>query len=95
MSSHDQVRSFIERIIRLKEEQDTIGDDIKDVYAEAKSVGYDKTAIGNVVSHLRKVSKKGADTVAEQGAIFDLYLAAYEGRSSDDSHPHARERGAA
>lgn len=94
MSSHDQVRSFIERIIRLKEEQDAIGDDVKDVYAEAKSFGLDKTALGSVVSHLRRVSKKGADTVAEQGAIFDLYLAAYEGRD-DASHAHARERDAA
>ncbi|MDW9839257.1 DUF2312 domain-containing protein [Sinorhizobium meliloti] len=84
MTSDVQIRAFIDRILRLKEEQDTIGEDIRDIYAEAKSMGFDKTAMGNVVAHLRKVAKKGPDTVAEQGAIFDLYLCAYEGKS-----PHA------
>lgn len=84
MTSDVQIRAFIDRILRLKEEQDTIGEDIRDIYAEAKSMGFDKTAMGNVVAHLRKVAKKGHDTVAEQGAIFDLYLCAYEGKT-----PHA------
>ncbi|QKN14745.1 DUF2312 domain-containing protein [Sinorhizobium meliloti WSM1022] len=84
MTSDAQIRALIDRILRLKEEQDTIGEDIRDIYAEAKSMGFDKTAMGNVVAHLRKVAKKGHDTVAEQGAVFDLYLCAYEGKS-----PHA------
>lgn len=84
MTSDAQIRAFVDRILRLKEEQDTIGEDIRYIYAEAKSMGFDKTAMGNVVAHLRKVAKKGHDTVAEQGAIFDLYLCAYESKS-----PHA------
>lgn len=87
MTSDAQIKAFIDRILRLKEEQDTIGEDIRDIYAEAKSMGFDKTAMGNVVAHLRKVSKKGHDTVAEQGAIFDLYLCAYEGKSSHAPAP--------
>ncbi|MGN7734403.1 DUF2312 domain-containing protein [Ensifer sp. 22564] len=81
MSAEGQIKAFIDRILRLKEEQDVIGDDIRDVYAEAKGMGFDKTAMGNVVAHLRKVAKKGSETVAEQGAIFDIYLAAYEGHA--------------
>ncbi|RVK94005.1 DUF2312 domain-containing protein [Sinorhizobium meliloti] len=92
MTSDAQIKAFIDRILRLKEEQDTIGEDIRDIYAEAKSMGFDKTAMGNVVAHLRKVAKKGHDTVAEQGAIFDLYLCAYEGKSSHAPAPaRARE----
>ncbi|QGJ74714.1 GapR family DNA-binding domain-containing protein [Sinorhizobium meliloti] len=92
MTSDAQIRAFIDRILRLKEEQDTIGEDIRDIYADAKSMGFDKTAMGNVVAHLRKVAKKGHDTVAEQGAIFDLYLCAYEGKSSHAPAPaRARE----
>ncbi|MDW9823693.1 GapR family DNA-binding domain-containing protein [Sinorhizobium meliloti] len=87
MTSDAQIRAFIDRILRLKEEQDTIGEDIRDIYAEAKSMGFDKTAMGNVVAHLRKVAKKGHDTVAEQGAIFDLYLCAYEGKSAHAPAP--------
>lgn len=81
MSAEGQIKAFIDRILRLKEEQDVIGDDIRDIYAEAKGMGFDKTAMGNVVAHLRKVAKKGSETVAEQGAIFDIYLAAYEGHA--------------
>ncbi len=81
MRAEGQIKAFIDRILRLKEEQDVIGDDIRDIYAEAKGMGFDKTAMGNVVAHLRKVAKKGFETVAEQGAIFDIYLAAYEGHA--------------
>lgn len=38
--ARDQLRAFIERIERLEEEKKTIADDIKDVYGEAKGMGY-------------------------------------------------------
>ena len=76
-SGEKRLRSLIERILRLKEEQDTISEDIKEIYAEAKGEGYDKTAMGQVVAHLRKIDKKGADAVAERQTMFDLYLDAY------------------
>jgi uncharacterized protein (UPF0335 family) len=37
----DRLRSIIERIERLEEERKSLGDDIKDIYAEAKSAGFD------------------------------------------------------
>jgi uncharacterized protein (UPF0335 family) len=39
--SAEQLRLFIERIERLEEEKKGISDDIKDVYNEAKSTGYE------------------------------------------------------
>lgn len=36
----DHLRSFIERIERLEEEKKAIAEDLKEVYAEAKSVGF-------------------------------------------------------
>lgn len=78
MSADAEIKAFVERVLRLKEEQDTLGEDIREVYAEAKGRGYDKTVLGNVVSHLRKVAKLGHDTLSEREAIFDLYLTAYE-----------------
>ncbi|MRN44972.1 MULTISPECIES: GapR family DNA-binding domain-containing protein, partial [unclassified Brucella] len=36
-----QLRAFIERIERLEEEKKTLGDDIKEVYAELKGSGFD------------------------------------------------------
>jgi uncharacterized protein (UPF0335 family) len=86
MTSQSQIKAFVDRILRLKEEQDALRDDIKDIYAEAKGLGFDKTAIGNVVSHVRKIGKKGDDAVAATTANFEMYLAAYEGRT----HAYAR-----
>lgn len=45
----DQLRLFIERAERLHEERKGIGDDIRDVYAEAKSNGYDVPTMKKIV----------------------------------------------
>ena len=65
-----QLRAFIERVERLEEEKQTIGDDIKEVYAEAKGTGFDIKAIRTIV-RLRKL-----DTAERQEAeaILDLYM---------------------
>nr|WP_246802592.1 GapR family DNA-binding domain-containing protein [Ensifer sp. ENS02] len=46
MSAEGQIKAFIDRILRLKEEQDVIGDDIRDIYAEAARAGICKTTLG-------------------------------------------------
>lgn len=78
MNANDQLRAFIDRILRLKEEQDNIGADIREVYAEAKAAGFDKTALGQVVGLLRKKGKD-AEKFEEQSTLVDMYMAAYEG----------------
>ena len=78
MSADARVRSFVDRILRLKQEQDDLAKDIRDIYAEAKGEGYNKTAMGEVVAHLRRVEKKGEDAVRSALSDFDLYLDAYE-----------------
>jgi uncharacterized protein (UPF0335 family) len=80
----DELRQFVERILRLKEEADGIASDIKDVYAEAKGRGYDKTALGDLVTHLRKDPAK----IAEREALFDLYLERYQ--NAPRTHAGAR-----
>ena len=70
--SDDQLRLFIERVERLEEEKKGIADDIRDVYSEAKSQGYD-TKIMKQVVRLRKMS---ADDRQEMETILDLYKAA-------------------
>ena len=56
----DQLRLFIERIERLEEEKKGIADDVKDVYAEAKSNGYDTKTMRAIV-RLRKMEKHALD----------------------------------
>ena len=71
-ATDDRLRLLVERIERLDEEQRGIGDDKKDVYGEAKAVGYDPKIIRKVVQ-LRRMKP---DDRAEQEAILDVYKAA-------------------
>lgn len=71
-SGDDRLRLLIERVERLEEDKKGISDDIKDVYAEAKAVGYDPKIMRKVVS-LRKMKP---DDRAEQDAILDTYKVA-------------------
>jgi uncharacterized protein (UPF0335 family) len=68
----DRLRLLIERIERLEEEKKGISEDIKDVYSEAKAVGYDATIVRQVV----KLRKMRADDRREMEAILDTYKAA-------------------
>ena len=50
----DKLKSFIERLERLSEEKNNINLDIKDVFSEAKSIGYDPTIMRKILA-LRKM----------------------------------------
>lgn len=58
--SAEQLRLLIERVERLEEEKKGISDDIKDVYAEAKSTGFDVKTMKRIVA-LRKMEKHHRD----------------------------------
>lgn len=68
----DQLRLFIERIERLEDEKKGIGDDIKDVYSEAKSTGYDTKAMRDIV-RIRKIERHAR---IEHEGIVETYKAA-------------------
>jgi uncharacterized protein (UPF0335 family) len=65
----DRLKSFVERIEKLEEERKAIGGDIRDVYSEAKGVGYDVKTMRKIVS-LRKMDAADRD---EQEALLDTY----------------------
>jgi uncharacterized protein (UPF0335 family) len=67
-----QITTFVERIERISQDKQTFADDIKQVYAEAKSNGFDTKAIREIVK-LRKID---ANARQEQEAILDLYKSA-------------------
>jgi uncharacterized protein (UPF0335 family) len=68
----DQLRLFIERIERLEEEKKGIADDVKDVYLEAKSNGYDVKTMRAIV-RLRRMEKNARQ---EADALLETYRAA-------------------
>ena len=71
-NSDDRLRLLIERVERLEEEKKGIADDIRDVYAEAKAVGYDARIMRQIV-RLRKMTP---DDRREMETVLDLYKAA-------------------
>jgi len=91
MTADKQLKAYIDRVLRLKEEQDSTGDDIREIYAEAKAEGYDKTIMGKLVAHLRRELKQGAGAVAEAESIFDTYLNAYQRASGTPVATHTHE----
>jgi uncharacterized protein (UPF0335 family) len=68
--AREQLKSIVERIERLEEERKTIGDDIRDVYAEAKANGFDAKVLRQVI----RIRKQDFAERQEQDAIRDLYL---------------------
>ena len=66
----DQLKAFIERIERLEEEKKALGDDIRDVYAEAKGTGFDVKALRAIV----RMRKQDANERKEQEALIETYL---------------------
>jgi uncharacterized protein (UPF0335 family) len=68
----DQLRLLIERVERLEEEKKGIGDDIKDVYLEARATGYDPRIMRQIV----RLRKMPAHDRQEMEAILQTYLAA-------------------
>lgn len=65
----DQLKQFIEQIEKLEEEKAALLENIKDIYDEAKSQGFD-TKIMKQIIRMMKIDK---DKLAEHDAILDLY----------------------
>ena len=70
----DRLRSLIERIERLEEEKKAISSDVNDIYAEAKSAGFD-TKVMKTVIKLRKMDASDRD---EQEFLLDTYRKALD-----------------
>ena len=91
-NSSNQLKSFVERVERLSEEKKSIADDIKDVYAEAKSNGYDVKALREVVK-LRKRDKDELQAFEETVETYRHALGDFAstdlGRAMEPTSEHA------
>ncbi len=65
----DRLRSFVDRIERLEDEKAALGADIREVYSEAKGVGFDVRALRQVLK-LRKMDQAER---REQEELLELY----------------------
>lgn len=70
--STERLKSFILRIEKLEEQKASVSDDIKDVYGEAKSTGFDVKIIKQIV----KLRKMEDDKRREAEELLELYMSA-------------------
>lgn len=67
-----QLKAFIERVERLEEEKAALASDIREVFAEAKSVGFDTKAMRQII----RIRKKDESERQEEEAVLDTYMRA-------------------
>ncbi|WP_298222332.1 DUF2312 domain-containing protein [Acidocella sp.] len=65
----ERLRSIVERIERLEEERKALASDIKDIFSEAKSAGFDV----KVIRQLIRIRKQEPAEVEEQETLLDVY----------------------
>jgi uncharacterized protein (UPF0335 family) len=70
----DRLRSLVERIERLEEERKALGGDIRDIYAEAKSAGFDV----KVLRQLIRLRRQEPADIEEQETLLDVYRRALD-----------------
>ena len=66
------LKQVIERIERLEEEKKEVGEQIKEVFAEAKGNGFDTKTLRKIIA----IRKKDPNQRSEEEAMLDLYLSA-------------------
>lgn len=70
--SGKRLQAFFDRIERLEEEKAALAEDIKDVYAEAKAVGFDV----KIMRRIMRLRKMDVEKRREENELLELYMAA-------------------
>lgn len=70
--SGQRLRAYLDRIERLEAEKKALADDIKDIYAEAKAVGFDSKTLRKVY----RLRLMNTDKRREEEELLELYKAA-------------------
>ena len=70
----ERLRSLVERVEHLEEEKKALSSDIKDIFAEAKSAGFDVKIMRTII----KLRKMNASDREEQEYLLDTYRKALD-----------------
>jgi uncharacterized protein (UPF0335 family) len=70
--TNNQIKSIVERVEQMEEQKLEITTDISEIYKEAKANGFDTKIIKKIVA----MRKKNPNTLAEEQAIMETYMAA-------------------
>jgi uncharacterized protein (UPF0335 family) len=74
-TAQGKLKSLIERIERLEEDKAAVANDLKEVYGEAKSEGFDVKIVRKVV----RLRKQDSAKRQEEEALIELYISAIGG----------------
>lgn len=69
-ATREKLKQFVARIERLEAEKAELGADLREVYAEVKTFGFDTKVMRKVIS----LRKQDAMERAEQEALLDMYF---------------------
>jgi uncharacterized protein (UPF0335 family) len=69
-ATREKLKQFIARIERLEAEKAELATDIREVYAEVKTFGFDSKVMRKVIA----LRKQDAAERAEQEALLDMYM---------------------
>jgi uncharacterized protein (UPF0335 family) len=64
------LKVYLERVERLEDERKSLGDDVRQVYAEAKAAGFDAKGIRSMVKRRRQ----DPAILAEEDTILETYM---------------------
>lgn len=67
-----RLKSYIERIERLEEEKAALSEDIKEIYGEAKAMGFDVKTMRKLV----RLRKMDVEKRREEDELLEVYRAA-------------------
>jgi uncharacterized protein (UPF0335 family) len=68
----ERLRSFVQRIERLEEDRAALGQDLREVYAEAKGEGFDTKVLRKLIG----LRKRDPRQRREEDELLELYLSA-------------------
>jgi uncharacterized protein (UPF0335 family) len=68
----EKLKQIIHKIENIEQEKLEASDLLKDVFNEAKSMGFDV----KIIKHVIKLRKKDKDALAEEDSLIDLYRGA-------------------
>jgi uncharacterized protein (UPF0335 family) len=66
----DRLKSYVQRIANLHQQKREIQDDIKDIYVEVKSAGYDPKIVRSIIKRMEEDPQKRA----EREELIQIYL---------------------
>ena len=75
-NSADLLRAIVSRLENANEDLDSAKTDIKEIYTEAKSAGFDVKTLRKVIAR----RKRGEEAVREEQELIDTYEAAISGQ---------------